>query len=230
MRRIAFVLFVVSGTWLWAAGRGPGAEIGSTVDRVTGPAVQGGSSLAKGIGGYVLGRVSDALDVFEANVAIGPGLKAGVEYFVLRTTLGYVHAQRMGFDSHQVGTWGELNVAYGIFPASLAFAPFELVKNQGEVWESLAVCGFELGSVGVERTLREDFATNAVLYREAVMAGPWHERRGDICSAGAEVHAGLIGARLRFKPLELVDFVLGFVGVDLDPQLGHPDPEGMQRR
>ena len=207
-----------------------GARAQSVFERAAGPSLRTGQSLLGGVLRYAFGRVADALDVVEANVGIGPGLKAGVEYAVLRTSVGSVHAQRLGMDGRQIGTWDERNVAFGIFPASLLFAPFELVKNQGDTWRALAVGGFELGTVGVERTSRENFATSDVLYHETVMAGPWNERPGDTAAIGAELHLGFIGARLRVKPLEFVDFIVGFVGIELDPQLAHPNPEGTRRR
>ena len=196
----------------------PGQESGSLLDRIA----SGGLKVAQGIGGYLGGRVLDFLDVFELDVGLGLGAKAGVEYGLGRTTLGVVEAQRIGLDGRQVGTWSEQNAAYGILPVSLVFAPFELLRGAGEPWKSLAVYGFEMGSIGAERTSRDSFATTSVLYRKAQMAGPWHERPGDTCAVGAEAHVLLVGARARVKPFELVDFLLGFVGIDLDRQLDHP--------
>ncbi len=232
MRRFLLVVTVCvfAAEALAVSRRGRSAGIGSAFDRVAGSSLRSGKSLLAGVWRYAFERVADALDVVEANVAIGPGLKVGVEYAVLRTTLGSVQAQRLGMDSRQIGAWSERNVAFGIFPVSLLFAPFELVKDKGDAWEALAVGGFEIGTVGMERTSREAFATTDVLYLEAVMAGPWHERPGDIASVGAEVHLLLVGARARVKPLEFVDFLLGFVGIDLDPRLAHPDVEGARRR
>jgi len=171
---------------------------------------------------FLEGRTLDLIDVGEFDIGIGPGLKAGLEYGVARTTLGLVEAQRIGFDGRQVGTWMERNASFGILPASLVFAPFELVRRAGEPWRSLALYGFEMGSLGAERTQRRDFVTTAVLYHEARAAGPWHERPGDIAAVGAELHLFLIGARARLKPLEALDFLLGFIGLDLDPRLAHP--------
>jgi hypothetical protein len=221
---MVLVLLVLGG--LVRAGEGPAGRLGEAIDSATAPVFRKGSSLGAGVLRYFRGRANDALDLVEVNLGIGWGLKAGVEYAVLRTTLGQVKAQRVGMDSRQLGLWGERNVAFGIFPASLLFAPFELVKNQGDTWRVLAEGGFELGTIGVERTRREGFATTSVLYHEAVMAGPWHERTGDCGAIGGELHLGLFGARARAKPLEFVDFLVGFLGVDLDPQLAHPNPRG----
>ncbi len=176
---------------------------------------------------YVQGRALDLLDVAEVNLAVGPGLKGGVEYGAARTTLGLVGAERFGFDGRQVGAWVEKNASFGILPASLLFAPCELFRRAGEPWRSLAVYGFEMGSLGAERTERQDFATTAILYRQARMAGPWHERPGDVASFGLELHLLLVGGRMRFKPLEALDFLAGFIGVDLDPALAHPEEEAV---
>ena len=44
-------------------------------------------------------------------------------------------------------------------------------------------------------------------------------RWGDSLPVGAEVHAGIVGVRAIVKPLEVIDFALGFVFIDLDPWL-----------
>jgi len=178
---------------------------------------------------FLAARSLDLLDVAEVNLAVGPGLKAGVEYGAARTTLGLVQAERFGFDGRQVGAWVEKNASFGILPASLVFAPCELFRRAGEPWHSLALYGFEMGSLGAERTERQGFATTAILYRKARMAGPWHERPGDIASFGLELHLLLVGGRMRVKPLEAVDFLVGFLGIDLDPALAHPEEEAIGR-
>lgn len=215
MRPLALLtLAVAAASPLHARGLSGGGVTGRATDAATG--------LTGMLAGYVGGRLADFIDIFEVNVGIGIGVKAGVEYGFLRTTLGYVEAARLGLDGRQIGMWSERNVAYGIFPASLLLAPFELLKPFGKVWENLATYGFEAGTLGLERKDRRGFATTSVLYPEAKMVGPWHERPGDRFAFGAEVHALLIGARARVKPLEMLDFVLGIVGVDIDPQLAHP--------
>jgi hypothetical protein len=196
--------------------------------------LQGGlkvvGGLVKNPATYVRNRLWDAADIFELNLGIGLGLKAGVEYGIGRTALGRVEAQRIGFDGRQVGAWVELDEAFGIFPASLAFLPLELLRGAGEGWKNAAVVLVEVGTIGMEHIARDRLTTSSVLYHEALALGPWHERPGDICALGAEVHAGLLGLRARAKPLELVDFVLGFVGIELDGQLGHPQPYRQARK
>jgi hypothetical protein len=44
-------------------------------------------------------------------------------------------------------------------------------------------------------------------------------RWGDSLPIGAEVHGGIVGARVIVKPLQAIDFALGFVFIDLDPWL-----------
>jgi len=188
---------------------------------------EAGLGLLGGVWRFVSARSLDLLDVAEVDFGVGPGLKAGIEYGAARTTLGLVQAERFGFDGRQVGAWVERNASFGILPASLLFAPCELFRRAGEPWRSLAVYGFEMGSLGAERTERQDFATTAILYRQATMAGPWHERPGDVASFGLELHLLLVGGRMRFKPLEALDFLAGFVGLDLDPALAHPEEEAV---
>ncbi|MFP4057732.1 MAG: hypothetical protein ACLF0G_12775 [Candidatus Brocadiia bacterium] len=194
------------------------------LDGIIGEGTSAARSVATGSVAYVRNRVLDAVDVVELNVGVGPGAKAGVEYGLARTTLGWVQSQRIGLDGRQAGIWSERNASYGIFPASVAFLPFELVREAGDTWQALAVYGFELGTFGIERIERDRLATTTVLYHEAKAAGPVHERLGDAFSFGGDVHAGLLGARARVKPLELFDFVLGFAGVNLDRHLAHPAP------
>jgi len=177
---------------------------------------------------YVNDRLLDFFDIMELNIGVGAGAKAGVEYAIGRTTLGYVESTRLGFDGRQAGAWSEKNASFGIFPLSLAFLPFELTKGLGDVWEAIAVGGFEMGTIGIEIVERENFSTTTILYEKAHIAGPIHERRGDIASIGAELHL-LVGVRARVKPLELVDFVVGFIGIDFDRALTHPNPHGDSR-
>jgi len=189
-----------------------------------------GTNVAREIGKvalrYAYQRLVDLVDVVELNVGIGPGVKAGAELGLVRVGLGLVEARRIGLDGRQLGSWQERNVAYGILPVSLLFAPFELARGAGETWEALAVWGFEAGSLGAERTEREEFATTTVLYHDARMVGPWHDRLpGDLCSLGAEVHLLVIGARARLKPAQLLDFLIGLVGGDMDEEL-----RGWQRK
>ena len=186
------------------------------------PFLRGVRSAGSAVLGYLGDRVVDFVDMAEVNVSLGIGAKAGVEYGLGRTTLGYVEALRIGHDGRQVGAWTERNAAYGIFPASPVCAPFEVVRNAGEPWHTLAVYGFEMGSLGAERTERQGFATTAILYDKAEMVSLWHSRPGDMCSIGADVHLLFVGGRARFKPLEMVDFVLGFVGINLESWLDRP--------
>jgi len=216
------VPFAAMGAASAGSGGGGIADKGSAIDQFLLGGAKGTSDVAGAVLGYFGNRFLDLLDIVELDVGFGLGLKAGVEYGVGRTTVGMVESQRFGLDSRQVGTWFEQNASFGIFPASLLFAPFELVRDADEPWHSLAVIGFEMGSLGAERTTRKAFATNCILYREAEMAGPIHQRPGDIAAVGGEVHLLIVGARTRIKPLEIVDFVLGFVGIDLNPVLAHP--------
>jgi len=234
MRRVAPLVVCVALAWgargstrvitpTPGSGTIPTQGSGSLLERLLGGAASGGRSVGVSLMGYLGGRALDLVDIAELNIGVGPGLKGGIEYGLGRTTLGVTQSQRVGLDGRQIGTWYERNGAYGIFPVSLIFAPFELFKKQGEVCQALAEGGFELGTVGIELTSREGFATTTSLYKESRMAAFWHERPGDMCSVGAEAHLLLIGARARFKPVEFVDFLLGFVGVDLDPQLAHSE-------
>lgn len=229
MKRLVLCLVLAVGS---AAPAAAPPSVRGRARGVVGNVLEGGRRVGLGlvgaIWGYVRGRALDLLDVAEVNIGIGPGLKAGMEYGVARTTLGLVEGERVGFDGRQVGMWAEKNASFGILPLSLAFAPFELVRGAGEPWRGLAVYGFEMGSLGAERTQRRDFVTTAILYREARMAGPWHERPGDIASFGAELHLLVLGARVRFKPLEALDFLAGFVGIDLDSALVHPEDQSIR--
>jgi len=199
------------------------------IERVTGPVGRTGGQVLGKVWVYLSGRVNDAIDMVEMDVGFGVGAKAGLEAALVRIGAGTLQSQRFGFDGRQAGAWTEQNVMFGIFPISLLFAPFELARNQGDVWEGLAAGGFELGTSGTERIRRGNFATTAVLYQEAVAVGPVHERPGDIASVGGEVFLGFLGVRARLKPVEALDFLTSFFGLDLDPMLAHPSAEGTRR-
>jgi hypothetical protein len=201
----------------------PGAGI------LAGPVLRTVDPLLGGVLKYLGARFNDAADMFEMDAGFGLGAKVGIEAALVRIGAGKVQSQRFGFDGRQLGSWSEEDALFGMFPLSLLFAPFELVKGQGDLWEGLAVGGFEMGTIGVERIRRSRFATTTVLYREARAAGGWHERPGDIASIGGEAFLGILGLRARLKPLEAVDFLIGFIGFDLDPMLAHPNAEGTRR-
>jgi hypothetical protein len=225
MRTCVFLVLVASVAFGGAVVGPPGGGVPDSPGAWYSQIGKGVADIGKASVRYVRNRLLDLLDIAEVNIGVGPGAKAGVEYAIGRTTLGYVESTRLGLDSRQVGVWSERNVSYGIFPLSLVFLPFELTRGLGETWETIAVVGFELGTIGIERWERENFNTTAKLYEVALAGGPIHERPGDIAAIGAELHL-FFGARARVKPLEIVDFALGFIGIDLDPQLRHPNPVG----
>jgi hypothetical protein len=167
-------------------------------------------------------------DVLELNLGFGLGIKAGFQYGVGRTGAGYVESERVGMDGRQVGTWSERNACFGLAPLSLVLAPAELFRRTSETCDSVADF-FEMSSMGIERIERDNFSTTTILYHTARAAGPWHERPGDIGSLGGEFHLGFLGARLRLKPVQLVNTILSIFGAGFGDSLASPEYGGFAR-
>jgi hypothetical protein len=74
------------------------------------------------------------------------------------------------------------------------------------------------GSEGVEHLDRKELNRDPAWIVKDTVSGPVHTRWADCFPIGAEVHA-FVGARAMVRPLELVDFVVGLVGIELDPWL-----------
>jgi hypothetical protein len=161
------------------------------------------------------------LDVVDLNVGVGPGAKVDAKYGVHFLGAGSVRSVRVGLTDGRLRLWRERDEQVGLFPFSLlgwpAHAVGRIVNDPKLSEKALEIAiGASLGTHAVEREfIAKEGAT--VLKDVAQM---WrHTTWGDSLPVGGEVHAGLVGARVMARPLQLVDFAVGFLGIDLDPWL-----------
>jgi hypothetical protein len=170
---------------------------------------------------YVGGRVADLAEAVDLNVGIGDGAKVDVRYGVNFLGAGRVRAVRAGLHGGRLALWKEKDHTLGLFPLSLLGWPAHLVgrvANSRKLRDQALelATAHALGTQTVER--------DVVMRQAGTMLGDavksWrHTRWGDSLPIGGEVHAALVGARLVAKPLQLLDFAVGFAGIDLDPWL-----------
>ena len=174
---------------------------------------------------YVRDRGLDLLDIVELNVGAGKGAKLSVKYGIRFFGLGSVRAWRVGTIDRRAGVWRELDTEFGILPLSLLAWPVHWgAERLG--WRQLSADARFVardGSRGFEHLDRKELNGDRVWLLKDTADGPIHTRWADSYPIGAEVHLG-VGARVMVRPLELADFVVGFVGVDLDPWLAR-NPE-----
>ena len=170
---------------------------------------------------YAAGRFGDLLEALDLSVGLGPGVKLDAKYGVSFLGAGRVDAVRLGLCGRRLGLWREADRQLGLFPFSLlgwpAHAVGRLLANPGLADTALELAlAASLGTQTIER--KELIARGAIALTDSVKM--WrHTTWGDSLPVGAEVHAGLIGARVMVRPLQIVDFAVGFVGIDLDPWL-----------
>ena len=170
---------------------------------------------------YVGGRVADLFEVVDLNLGFGPGAKIDARYAVNFLGAGRVESVRLGLDHGRLRGWREADRQMGLFPLSLlgwpAAAAGRVLRNP-ELTEKaieLAVAG----SAGSQTLERAELAREGAPVLISVVSMWRHATWGDSLPVGAEAHAGLVGARVLVKPLQLVDLAVGFVGLDLDPWL-----------
>jgi len=170
---------------------------------------------------YVAGRVGDLLEVVELSVGVGPGAKVDAKYGVNFLGAGSVRSLRVGLRGGRPSAWGERDRQAGLFPFSLlgwpAHGVARLLQDRELAEKALYVAATtSLGTQTLEYRMAAEQGTAAL--RD--VASMWrHTTWGESLPIGAEVHAGLVGARVMARPLELVDLAVGFVGIDLDPWL-----------
>ena len=169
---------------------------------------------------YLRDRALDLLDIVELNVGAGRGAKVSVKYGLHFFGLGSVRSRRAGTIDRRAGTWREIDTEFGILPLSVAAWP---VHYGAEAcgWRQLAAGArvvAQAGSEGVQHLDRKELNGNPAFILRDTVEGPVHTRWGDSFPIGAEVHL-LVGLRAVVRPLQLADFAVGLVGLDLDPWL-----------
>ncbi|MFP4057730.1 MAG: hypothetical protein ACLF0G_12765 [Candidatus Brocadiia bacterium] len=186
-----------------------------------GGSAPGGASVLWAPARYLGGRGLDLLDILEVSVGLGPGAKADVKYGINFLGVGRVRALRMGMDGRRPNVWWEADDQVGLFPFSLLGWPAHLagrLLDDPQLTEraiQLAIAG----SLGSQTVQRKELAEEGAVVLSDVVRMWRHTRWGDSLPVGAELHAGLAGARVMLKPLQALDFAVGIVGLDLDPWL-----------
>jgi len=169
---------------------------------------------------YAAERFNDLLDIFELNVGVGRGAKFDVRYGLHFFGIGDVRSHRFGFFGRRAGTWRELDSELSLFPLSLLAWPVE---------QAAALCGarqlrqdahfvLQAGTDGVQHLDRKELNGDPVFVLRDTVEGALHTRWGDCFAIGAEAQLG-VGVRAVVRPLQLADFVVGWVGIELDPWL-----------
>lgn len=207
-------------------------------------------ALSIGLGACAPGRVADLQDI--GKLSIGAGVGASVD-----ASLGFVSQPSFGFFSETSLLGNEARQASGyVFQKRVSF-PYTFVTaardgkgllgalNYTGFLATYKVTGFQRGFEEIDRTLdavapREfGLEIEGVRYGGGVVGGRWLPLPGladdysriftfhQLTNFHVGAHAGIIGARVGFNPLELFDFLLGLGGLDIagdDPQ-GQPVPE-----
>jgi hypothetical protein len=170
---------------------------------------------------YVGGRVADLLEVVDLNLGVGAGGKADVKYGVNFLGAGRVDAVRFGLADGTLDLWSEQDREVGLFPFSLLGWPAHLVgRMMNEPGVSNRAWHIAVDySLGTETMDRRWVAWESRKVVQDVLRAGVHTTWGNSLPLGAELHPGLVGVRVTAKPLQAVDFALGFVGIDLDPVL-----------
>jgi len=169
---------------------------------------------------YTHDRVKDLFDVFEVSLGAGRGAKVDVKYGVQLFGLGDTRPWRLGNIDRRMGLWRELDTELALFPFHLVAWPVHYVAKWTGCRSLASDTRFlaRTGGEGVQHLDRKELNGDVAFFWKDTVSGYRHTRWGDSFPIGAEVHA-LVGARAMVRPLQLADFVVGFVGIDLDPQL-----------
>lgn len=170
---------------------------------------------------YVGGRLGDFFEVFDLNVGLGDGVKLDVKYGVNFLGAGRVRSVRLGLADGRLDFWQERDRSLGLFPFSLLGWPAHLAgRVLGDPKLSEKALNLAMAhSLGTQTVDRELVAKEGAVVLHDVLKMWRHTTWGNSLPLGAEVHGGLVGVRVIAKPLQAMDFVLGFVGIDLDPWL-----------
>jgi len=169
---------------------------------------------------YLRERLADLMDIAELNVALGRGAKLELKYGLQFLGLGRVRSRRFGTLDRRAGAWREIDSELGLLPLSLLAAPVREAARLARRDQLAQDAAFVLdaGSRGVQHLDRKELNADPEFLLKDTVEGPLHTRWGDCFPIGGELHAG-IGIRLILRPLQAVDFLIGFAGLELDPWL-----------
>jgi hypothetical protein len=159
----------------------------------------------RGVGAYFRARANDLADVFGLSFSLGFGVLANVRATQAIQCGGLFHGgARFGFIGREAGGWSETAVELGIPGFYLRSADLEPANK-------------DLLRVRTERgqSLWQFLGDEGVPYDTGYDRKFWQ--------VGATVHAGIVGVDFSVNLKELVDFLLGWGGLDLS---GDDAPRG----
>ncbi len=185
-----------------------------------------GGGLPRRLAGFLAERGRDLLDVVEVSVGVGPGAKVHVAYGVQFLGVGDVRSRRLGILDRRVGVWRELDTEMGLFPIGLLGWPLHHAAGAVGLRQLASDARFlaQDATDGFQHLDRKELNGDPGFILRDTVTGPVHARWGESFPIGVEVHA-LVGLRATMRPLQLVDFVVGFLGLDLDPWLARSPEE-----
>jgi len=188
------------------------------------PCLAGG--LPGRVAAFLAERGRDLLDVVELNVGVGPGAKFHLAYGVQFFGLGDVRSRRLGILDRRVGFWRELDTELGLFPVGMVGWPLGHAARAVGLRRLAADARFlaQDATDGFQHLDRKELNGDPGFILRDTVTGPVHARWGESFPIGIEAHA-LVGFRATVRPLQFVDFLVGFVGLDLDPWLARSPEE-----
>jgi len=209
MVRSLAVIAVLAGT-AFAGGADP-----------PGPPEAGGHSILAAPVRFLGWRLADLAHVVELNAGRGNGFKLDLSYGVHFFGLGRVRSWRAGLMDRRVGTWREIDDTLSLFPISVLAWPVSRAARLAGAPQLAQDARFvaNTAGLGVEYLDRKEYGGDPAFLLKDTVEGWRHARWGDSFPVGGEVFLGLVGLRVQLRPLQLADFAVGFVGLDLDPWL-----------
>lgn len=188
--------------------------------------VAAGGGLPGRVAGFLAERARDFLDIVELNVGVGRGAKLHLAYGVQFLGIGDVRSRRLGILDRRAGTWRELDTELGLFPLGLVAWPVHGAARLCGRGDLAADARFvaQDATDGFQHLDRKELNADPAFILKDTVTGPVHSCWGDSFPIGVEVHA-LVGFRATVRPLQFLDFLAGFVGLDLDPWLARSPEE-----
>lgn len=209
-----------------------------------------GAVLIIAMGACAPGRFADLQD--SGKLSIGGGIGASLD-----ASIGFLSQPSLGLSSEAAMYGSEARDASGVVFQKRVSFPYTFVTaardgksllgalNYTGFLSSYKVTGFQRGFEEIDRTLdavppREmGLEVKGVRYGGELVGGRWLPLPGvaddysrifsfhQLTNFHVGGHAGVVGARVGFNPLEFLDFLLGFAGVDIagDDPNGAPQPE-----
>jgi hypothetical protein len=161
------------------------------------------------IGDYVHDRGLDFVDMFKANVLLGPGIKGEIAFTALKSDFkvvaGGAVGNKYGFDGRKI-----IGEAYGRGEVGIKAGPYQ-IKPRVSLTKDLIGQGREKTEFTWGIRLGE---RDAGKIGNVKLKGDIHIKENLNPEVGVSGQGGMIGGELKFRPLELIDFVSGFIGND----------------